>query len=70
MGVYIHMNPVSPEESGLGKRRKAVERRGLTAPPTREERERRSGRERKKDRLLLERPDGRRFAVERELHVL
>ena len=39
--VYIHMNPVATEAVGLGKRRKAAERRGLAAPPTAEERERR-----------------------------
>ena len=41
VSVYIHMNPVSTEEFGFGKRKKAAERRGMTAPPTREERERR-----------------------------
>ena len=39
--VYIHMNLVSTEGFGLGKRKKAAERRGMTRPPTREERERR-----------------------------
>ena len=35
------LNPVATEAVGLGKRRKAAERRGLAAPPTAEERERR-----------------------------
>jgi len=39
--VYIHMNPVSTEAVGLGKQRKAAERRGVAVPPSKEERERR-----------------------------
>jgi len=40
VSLYIHMNPVSTEKFGLGKRKKAAERQGLI-PPTHEERERR-----------------------------
>jgi len=41
VSVYIHMNPVSTEDMGLGKRRKAAERRGVAVPPTPAEREQR-----------------------------
>jgi hypothetical protein len=41
VSVYIHMNPVATEEYGLGKRRKAAERRAVARPPTPEEIERR-----------------------------
>lgn len=39
--VYIHLNPVSTEGFGWGKRKKAAERQGMTCPPTRAEVERR-----------------------------
>ena len=41
VSVYIHLNPVATEALGLGKRQKAAERRGLSAPPSREELDRR-----------------------------